>query len=68
MATTTHLVLGDQLTRTVGPLAHDAPQRVLMIESRALLREPTIHAQIHGANEKPHSSGSTARAPPRNPQ
>lgn len=45
MTTTTHLVLGDQLTRQVGPLAHDEPTRVLMIESRALLSEATIHAQ-----------------------
>ena len=45
MASTTHLVLGDQLTRQVGPLANDSPTRVLMIEARALLTEPTIHAQ-----------------------
>lgn len=45
MANATLLILGDQLTRQVGPLAGDAPQRVLMIESRALLRAQPIHAQ-----------------------
>jgi deoxyribodipyrimidine photolyase-related protein len=42
----TLLILGDQLTRQVGPLAApDAPRRVLMIESRALLTATPIHAQ-----------------------
>jgi deoxyribodipyrimidine photolyase-related protein len=42
----TLLILGDQLTRRVGPLASpDAPRRVLMIESRALLTAGPIHAQ-----------------------
>mgnify|MGYP006275833347 CR=1 FL=1 len=42
----TLLILGDQLTRQVGPLAAtDAPRHVLMIESRALLTAGPIHAQ-----------------------
>ncbi|MDR9391732.1 MAG: cryptochrome/photolyase family protein, partial [Trueperaceae bacterium] len=43
----TLLVLGDQLSRTHGPLARLAPDeaRILMVESRALLRGLPHHAQ-----------------------
>lgn len=44
---TTVLVLGDQLTRDVGPLASADPAetRVLMVESRAILHGAPHHAQ-----------------------
>ena len=47
MALTTVLVLRDQLTRQVGPLADAAPEstRVVMIEPRALLHGAPHHAQ-----------------------
>lgn len=47
MATPTVLVLGDQLTRQVGPLAGAGPGdvRVLMVESRAILHGMPHHAQ-----------------------
>ncbi|MFI4914876.1 MAG: cryptochrome/photolyase family protein, partial [Phycisphaerales bacterium JB060] len=43
----TLLVLGDQLTRRVGPLAQAGPEdvRVLMVESRAILHGAPHHAQ-----------------------
>ncbi|MEX2501720.1 MAG: cryptochrome/photolyase family protein [Trueperaceae bacterium] len=47
MTRPTVLVLGDQLTRQVGPLANARPDevRVLMVESRALLHGAAHHAQ-----------------------
>jgi deoxyribodipyrimidine photolyase-related protein len=47
MAMRTVLVLGDQLTREVGPLADADPgtTRVLMVESRAILHGAPHHAQ-----------------------
>lgn len=47
MSTTTILVLRDQLTRDVGPLADATPDRtrVVMVESRALLHGAPHHAQ-----------------------
>lgn len=47
MSTTTVLVLGDQLTRQVGPLADADPAdtRVLMVESREILFGAPHHAQ-----------------------